>query len=408
MPLASTPQLRLDRENVVRVVINLLQHELTLLRPGTAIPPVSEWSVATNLYDSPYGIDSLERLSLGSAVSEVFHLYETVSEDRLLRSGKVGDWVETVLTSLAQFSLRMTFRTSGSMGRPRRCVHDWSWFEQEVPSWAALFEGRQRIVSHVPPHHIYGFLNTVLLPQCMGIPVVDARIDHTVQLESGDLLISFPERLGLLASSGRVIPAGLAAVSSTAPLPPATASALRAKGLESLLEMYGSSETGGLAYRFHSADPFTLLPYLTPSANGDLIRTDSGGKTRAVELPDMVRWVDERNFHVERRKDGAVQVGGINVYPQSVADRLAVHHLLAQAFVRPTEIRGQQRLKALLVFEHPMLDTAAHRQQLLDWIRGEFRAEERPVVLTFGEAPPRNDMGKLTDWTVDEQELITI
>jgi hypothetical protein len=55
--------LKLDRESVTRLVISLLQHELTLLRPGAAIPPVSEWHSETSLYEPPFGIDSLERLT---------------------------------------------------------------------------------------------------------------------------------------------------------------------------------------------------------------------------------------------------------------------------------------------------------------------------------------------------------
>lgn len=395
--------LHLDPPSVTKMLLSLIQLEMTLLRPGSNVPPLNEWNLQTSLYEAPLAVDSLERLHLASAVSEVFHLYETVSDDLLLASGRVQHWVNTVLNSLSQFSAQISFRTSGSMGRARLCTHQWQHLEQEVPAWAAFFPGRKRIVSYVPPHHIYGFLNTVLLPIQMGIPVVDARIESKVQLQPGDLLISFPERLNLLASSGRTLPTAVAAVSSTAPLPPATALALKAKGLDSLLEMYGSSETSGIAYRFDPFEPFTLLSHWAPGPGGDLIRTGPTGQQHAFEIPDSVTWLSPRSFRVDRRKDGSVQVGGINVFPQSVADRIAAHHLMSQAFVRPAQILGQQRLKAFLVFADPRLDTPKHRNEITAWIRGEFRNEERPVVLTFGQAPPRNEMGKLMDWPVETQ-----
>ncbi len=407
MPIALTEQahcrLQLDRPSVSRVLIHLLHHELTLLRPVAAIPPVREWSETTNLNDPLFGIDSLKRMKLASAVSEVFHVIEPMSEDLLLAAAPVSYWVDTVMASLAQFSARMSFRTSGSMGRPRQCVHDWKNFEQEIPAWAALLHDRKRIVSYVPPHHIYGFLHTVLLPLYMGIPVVDARMDRNFQLAEGDLIVSFPDRLGLLAISSQTLPPGLTAVSSTSPLSAATARALLAKGVETLLEMYGSSETGGLAYRFDNANPFTLLPYLALGDGGDLIRTALDGQVSTIEMPDIVTWLDARTFRVERRKDGAIQVSGINVYPQFIANRLAAHDLLSQAYVRPAIIREQQRLKAFLIFADPRVDTPKRRQELVEWIRMEFRVEERPVVLTFGNAPPRNHLGKLMDWPIDER-----
>jgi acyl-CoA synthetase (AMP-forming)/AMP-acid ligase II len=62
----------------------------------------------------------------------------------------------------------------------------------------------------------------------------------------------------------------------------------------------------------------------------------------------------DRSFHVLRRQDGAVQVGGINVFPSRVAEVLARHPLVAQASVRLAAPEQGGRLKALIVCKDPM------------------------------------------------------
>ncbi len=132
-------------------------------------------------------------------------------------------------------------------------------------------------------------------------------------LRPGDLVVGHPAWWTAVA---RGLPGGLpgdvAGVTSTAPCPEATARAVTDSGLARLVQVYGSSETAGIGWREAPDAPYELLPGWLRGQDA-LIRGDE-----AVAWPDHVEWVDARRFRVLGRRDGAVQVGGVNVHPRRV------------------------------------------------------------------------------------------
>jgi 4-coumarate--CoA ligase (photoactive yellow protein activation family) len=232
---------------LLRFIENLITDELGRLRPGGSSKRLAApWDPALDI-GRDLGVDSLERLAIASALSEALHLGETGIKDDLLVRTTLGDWAAVARTSLRGCSERLTFRTSGSSGRPKACTHALAALEEEITELAPLFRGCARLVSAVPSHHIYGFLFTVLLPRRLGIaeiPVLEVRGSSPVSvpplLRAGDLVIGHPEFWRNVARVGRRIPAGVTGVTSTGPLPEGVGGDLAKLGLARLVQIYGS------------------------------------------------------------------------------------------------------------------------------------------------------------------------
>jgi 4-coumarate--CoA ligase (photoactive yellow protein activation family) len=404
--LAATPDWWEDEPSVLRVVSVLLAAELAQARPGRqmlAPPWPRELEFVRDL-----GADSLELLGMGTALAEALHLERAEIDARLLARPCLDDWVAAAREGLGAGGAELSFRTSGSAGSPKRCTHALGLLWQETIELARLLPGRRRILGLVPSHHIYGFLFTVLLPRALGIAEVhDLRRATPATLvreaRDGDLVVAHPgwwEQLARLAP--RFAP-GVAGVSSTAPCPDPLARELADAGLR-LLQVYGSSETGGVGWREEAEAPYTLLPYWSRSGEpGELARALPGGGEGRYPLQDKLEWDDERRFRPAGRVDGAVQVGGTNVFPSYVAEVLAMHPGVKEAAVRPMRPDEGRRLKAFVVPAddpgEPGLE--ALRAELLDWCAARLATPERPAAISFGARLPRQASGKPADWIID-------
>lgn len=413
VPAAPAPAWHAARGTLERVVADLVVDEMARLRPGGAPPPPPPWAGDLRLDEDGLGLDSLERLSVASALNETLHLHESGTEDLLLAHRRFGDWVGLAAQSLASFDARLTFRTSGSSGAARPCMHRLADLEQEVGHLATLFPGTRRVVAAVPSHHIYGFLFTVLLPQQLGdVAVLDVRrqMPQAIarMLRSGDLLVSHPAHWALMARHGGPLPPGVLGVSSTAPCPDALAQQLLELGLARLTQVYGSSETAGIGTRDAAGEPYRLMPFWSRVDDGEpgdagttrLTRRAADGSTAVHPQQDRLEWPDDRSFHVRGRLDGAVQVAGSNVFPAQVREVLLAHPQVAEAAVRLMTPTEGERLKAFVV-PRPGAERATLPAALDAWCEERLRAPARPRAWTFGDSLPSNALGKAADWKIE-------
>ncbi len=297
---------------------------------------------------------------------------------------------------------KITFFTSGSTGEPVPATHPYSRHEQEILAQAEVFQGRKRIVGFVPRHHIYGFLFSVLLPKALGVEAVWRQPMPTPglvgDLRAGDLVVAFPLFWEKLMRLDVTFPPGVFGVTSTGPCPAEVLHALRGQGLERMTEVYGSSETGGIGYRHAPTDAYTLLPYWRRTANvSTILRTFKGGATKAFTLQDRLEWRTETAFRPLGRRDKAVQVAGINVYPDRVRDMLLGHPQVVECAVRLMRQEEGTRLKALVVPKENT-DTGDLEHELRAWARANLSQYERPGSWSFANVLPKNSMGKTADW----------
>jgi 4-coumarate--CoA ligase (photoactive yellow protein activation family) len=203
----------------------------------------------------------------------------------------------------------------------------------------------------------------------------------------------------LLARHASALPAGVVGTTSTAPCPDATAQALATLGLQRLVQVYGSSETAGIAWRDAPAAAYELMAHWTRPDDRDheLLRLSGHTVPRTFALQDALNWHGPRHFKVAGRLDQAVQVGGINVFPSRVRDVLLQHPEVADAAVRLMAVHDSTRLKAFVVTK-PDADTADLTRRLDTWLAPRLSAAERPRAFVLGAELPRNAQGKLVDW----------
>lgn len=387
--------------------------------PATPSAPSSPETPATpSAPSTPYlDIDSVALLSLASRVSRFFHLHESGIDDSLLMHRTLGQWADIVILGRqhADCTGRLTFSTSGSTGTPRKVAHDPLTLDAELAAITAYLTAHNlrpaRIISAVPTHHLYGFIWSVLLPEHLSIPIIElsaatpgavARI-----LRPGDLLISHP---AWLASVGCNLPtlAGITIASSAGTLGPATANELASLAPSAILDIYGSTETGGIAIRrFPDAD-HELLSCWNPGPSAQQLTRIVTGQPHDVQ--DELTWPAPLHLRIGRRLDGAIKVGGINVYPDHIAQVIGEHPAVADCTVRlhdaPGLEPGARRLKAFIVpstaHDSGLSTLAASadslRRELETFIAARLSAAERPTRLDFGPALPRGPLGKLTDW----------
>ncbi len=415
-----------DTDAIARHTRDLIGTELQALRPGLPWPWPAGQAAHGHLRHQ-LGVDSLELMGLSAALGEACGLRSPEAAAALYADQHLHAWQAVAQQAWLAQPSSVAFRTSGSTGRPRRITHRVDGLQQEVSAVCAHLQsltahGVQRVVSVVRCHHIYGFLFTWLLPHAPGwglacgqpLPVWDAAglpaAAVLSQLKAGDLIVAFPDWWRAACRSGVAVPAGVLGVSSTAPCPDELADEVCAMGVMRLLQVYGSTETAGIAWRDDPNTPFTLMPHwqAAPLPGGEpdptrLLRAWPDGHSEAITLPDHVRWVGGRQLLPAGRVDQAVQVGGVNVHPEAVRQHLLAHPRVADAAVRLHDFAGVPRLKALVVPKpwpagQPTTD-ADLGGQLAQHLK-LLPPAARPAHLCVAEALPRTAMGKLADWPV--------
>ncbi|NBC29827.1 MAG: hypothetical protein GVY29_07530, partial [Spirochaetes bacterium] len=330
-----------SRHTILRIIADLVIETLATTgrssygRSPERMPEIAE---DTQLSEGVLGLDSVGILSAAGRINSFFHLYETGAEDNLLRAVKVGEWVDLVEAGIHEAIGAVCFRTSGSTGVPKEVHHRLDLLRQEACYLAELFADRRRVISLVSPKHIYGFLLTGLVPDVLGVPVVDGRLFNARSwlkaMDTKDLVVGYPEYWRFVEQSVPRVTHGVMGVSSTAPTPATLVRALQEKGFDRIVE----TETAGVGYRNDPDQPFELFPFWerdADAAGSRLRRLEPNGESGdASETMDELDWLGERTFRPLRRRDSAVQVGGSNVFPTHIERRLAALPYVADAQVR--------------------------------------------------------------------------
>lgn len=288
----------------------------------------------------------------------------------------------------------LTLTTSGSTGEPKQVDKTVGQLFGEARLLAQTFaiDSADVIVASVPPMHIYGLLFGVLVPLVSGAVMTDdtPAYPDTIagRLARASVLVSVPTQLRALASVTSLSRPPRVVFSSGGPLLPSTAEALETLGVEPI-EVLGSTETGGIAWRQQRRDPrWTPMPGVVVSAVEGRMFVDSPFLAPDAPRPwaaDDAVEMDGARFHHLGRVDDVVKVAGRRVSLAAVIRALLDDPDVRDATVLalPDEARGTA-LHALVVCE----DEAAVRGRLRERLDPLPRLHRVPGL-------PREPNGKL-------------
>jgi acyl-coenzyme A synthetase/AMP-(fatty) acid ligase len=234
---------------------------------------------------------------------------------------------------------RVWLYTGGSTGRPRL----WSKSARNLMGESAMqvrvhgITPQDSILATVPPNHIYGVLFSVLAPILSGAPVerttpfFPQEVQDAIERLHTTVLVSAPVHLRALASSEWKGDRVRLVTSSGAPLAAADAQAFHARSALWPLEVYGSTETGGVATRSQGdATPgWSLIEGVERKISDDQLEVRSPYISSEVPwdadgwfvMGDTARAVGDR-FELLGRTDGVVKIGGRRVDLRQVEEAL--------------------------------------------------------------------------------------
>lgn len=231
--------------------------------------------------------------------------------------------------------------TSGSTGEPAMHAKSFAQLANELDCHAQLWPLESHaVISQVSHQHIYGFFAGILRPLCHGLSFcgadsrypepMAARLAEARAAGRNALLVSSPAQLSRLPDhiDWQVAPPSLV-LSSGAPL--AFADAERCEHLlgAPVTEIYGSTETGGIAWRRQSRNTtWTPLPGVETRETEGLLELRSPFLPAEYQMPG-VWWpqqdrVEIRNgsFHLLGRVDRVTKVAGKRISLSSIERHL--------------------------------------------------------------------------------------
>lgn len=210
---------------------------------------------------------------------------------------------------------RILMFTSGSTGKPKAVPQRMKEFEEDnafiISKWAKEFTSR-KLVTTVSQHHIYGFLFGICLPFTLGVPFRRTRIEFPEEFEKltddSYIIIATPAFLKRTVEAEEKLPLKNTWIftSGGAVSEQLAVDTNRVFGF-CPLEVYGSTETSGIAYRQQTKDKLVWTPF----DNAKVWKGDDGclriispyiKNPEGFATADLVEFIDGGNGDTENEK----------------------------------------------------------------------------------------------------------
>ncbi len=316
---------------------------------------------------------------------------------------------------------RLVMFTSGSSGEPTALEKKLAQLDDEIHTQHEAF-GRHwarhpdlSIYSTVTHQHIYGLLFFVLWPLSAGRPFVTRRITYIEEMigrpnPTPALLVASPAHLKRLPDPSGPTPTHRhieAILSSGGPLPPEAALHTAASLGVAPIEIFGSSETGGIAWRQRTihGDRWQPLPLVEWRIDDGLLAV------RSPYLPsadwwltaDRVRADREGSFVLLGRADRIVKIEEKRVSLSAIERRLTESPLIAEARVLTLAAGVSLRVAAVVVPSEAGREQLAAQgrrrfnETLRAWLADSVERIALPRRWRHVSALPLNAQGKTTE-----------
>ncbi|AWN17480.1 AMP-binding protein [Salinisphaera sp. LB1] len=291
--------------------------------------------------------------------------------------------------------------TSGSTGEPAPQRKRWG----DLAIGSALLRRRffpatpaMNVVASVPPQHMYGLENSVLLALHGGFAADSARpfmpwqiADALARLPAPRALFTTPIQLKACLDAEVALPAVARIISATAPLSSALAAAAERHWHTEVHEIYGSSETGSMASRRTAEDDrWQLYDGLQLAQDDEQVVVRGGQLPCPVVLADELDVLDATCFRLIGRSADMLKVAGKRISLAGLTAALLDIEGVEDAVVFASpEAPAAERPTALVVA--PSRTVRALGAELAQRVDPVF--VPRPLVKV--ERLPRNSIGKL-------------
>lgn len=298
--------------------------------------------------------------------------------------------------------------TGGSTGRPRI----WSKTVENLVGESAYlvdtygFCPEDRIVATVPAFHIYGLLYSLLAPLIAGagvsaeMPSYPREIAAACDICKATVLVSVPVHYRAMRETGVYCRPLRLAFSSAGPLDAADADAFSGSTGTGVTEIYGSTETGGVAARCRAAGQRALHPFSVVDwkiAAGRLcvrsaflspeLATDAEG---FFQTADRAAVAEEDGFAILGREDGVVKVGGKRIDTEEVREQIRCFPGVRDAFIAALPAQTGRRAALVAIVEGDAAPDALRRH-----LSGCLEPHAVPRRIRMVEKLPVTAAGKL-------------
>lgn len=211
-------------------------------------------------------------------------------------------------------------------------------------TWGALAEGAaingqllaeiagdlSTCLGTVPVWHMYGLEWTILVPLFSEIAVYSGVAFYPADLRDAlsDIpapcyLVTTPLHLQAMLRSGLKFPRTELLMCATAPLQMALAAKAEQDMGGGMLEIYGCTEAGSMAYRLPARDlSWSFLPAFSYSREDEVVTISAPHLNEAVELADTLQFGPDDKFTIEGRRDDIIKVGGKRISLQQLTNLL--------------------------------------------------------------------------------------
>ncbi len=369
------------------------------------------------------------------SLSEVSEGIDGILTDSSTRSSRVPSMSLLSVTgtrrrwkelSLSRVSLELF--TSGSTGERKAVTKTLAHLQGEITVLEKTFGGRLgscQVYSTVPHQHIYGLLFRLLWPLCVGRPFADdtvllwEELGPRLNKSPSACLVSSPAHLERISPAGKksLKPAHPRMIfSSGGPLRESAVKFIRDKCGQAPVEVFGSTETGGVGWRQRNA--VARVEDWTPLQGVALSCTDSNGSGRfrvrspfvsssegTLLMGDRGIVFKDGTFRLKGRIDRIVKIAEKRLSLDDMERRLERHSWAAEAKIVLLEphngasrilpgaaivlnTRGRSRLKGV--------GRAVLATEFRNHLRKSFDASTLPRSFRFIDTVPRNAQGKVS------------
>ncbi len=302
--------------------------------------------------------------------------------------------------------------TSGSTGQPVPYRKSWGSLVRvaraEIEMLGLGAWPGMAVVGTVPSQHVFGLEATVLavmqggLALCARRPFypADVRAD-LASLPRPRSLVTTPVHLRVLLAEPDDLPPVDFLLCATAPLSPQLAAQAEARFGAPLFEIYGCTESGGIAVRRTvETGEWRAMRNVKLRTGGERTWVKGGHVEIEVSLADVIELRGHGKFVLHGRTADLVNIAGKRTSLAHLNYHLnSIEGVRDGAFVVPEqEGAAVTRLTAYVVA--PALTSEA----LIDALRQRIDAAFLPRPLHFVDALPRNELGKLPRQSLTEFE----